>query len=291
MNQLHQPAALLEEALDYREQQNQKDYVNFWFTVKTNKDRKFITRNGKYPEDSSRILTNFYIVFRIYLENIFKTKITKNRDVITYNFTFFGDSCFNNEAFHLIEFAQATNFNLSRNDNAQIIIPHRKYGKRPRSRSSNYELRFREKNSLYVRDVDVLMDDLTQHLVSNIDSNIEGICSDFLFNNKIYKLFNFEQFSNNETKTKIVSAQSSSSDSTTTSREAEELYSLPSTRSRMPDPIVIERIQAYHSNFSNIRSTLGDGSYYQYVLAFYQTEHGVEPEINFIDFIELIRTN
>lgn len=263
---------LLEKSLNNTDTEN--DFLNFWLTTKVNWDRKFITRIGKYPEQASRIHTNFLTVFRIYLENIFKAKLMKDRSQMRYTIKFDADDCFFNLMYNILVYCSLTGIDFSNIGNTRLR-ENQRYSSNGYSRTGTYELSFPGLDRLYVKDCDLLIDTLTTSVNNTLDSKIEEVAWSFFSAPHIRIQLNLPSSSSKGRVTNLSSATASSDP--VTRRYLDLGLDVRQTAPQPPalsdqDRIEIEYLNRYDTQFSHMRDQLGLSGYYEFLKGFVYSE-------------------
>jgi hypothetical protein len=189
--------------------------LNFWHTTKVIKEQGFIKRNGIHPKlvnteqnennsvsinnSNSTIQTNFYTVFRIFLENVFnkEIKIVKSRSREEWDIQFKQETN-GLDSFHYL----FMNYSLRNNLRSHIIQYRSPYGK---VRYYNFlSIKIKDKDQLYSKAILDNLKDLSDTISLNIDESIVEKFN-YSFVNKIFDFLNIK----NDVKAKeeVVQAQ------------------------------------------------------------------------------------
>lgn len=174
--------------------------LNFWYTTKINKEYDFIKRNGIHPSifvklneyrgcnelevmEGNSIQTNFYTVFRIFIENLFNknVKVSKERNSEKWNISFKEDTHgLDLHEYLLLYYAKSSNV---RDD---VIDFPQSY------RNSNLiTIRLRKRDQLHSKKLLESLDDFTLGATLDIDEKIRSEA-----NNLVNELSTFLDFSN-----------------------------------------------------------------------------------------------
>jgi hypothetical protein len=188
--------------------------LNFWYTTKINKEHDFIKRNGIHPyvfvklneyrgcnelevAEGNSIQTNFYTVFRIFIENLFNKniKVSKERNSEKWNISFKEDAKgLDIPEYLLLYYAKKNNIR-----NEVIDFPAYRYRQ---SGSELISIKLRKRDQLHAKKVLDCMDDFLINATIDIEEKIKYEADNLLdnisfnmhldFSNKIEKKENLE---------------------------------------------------------------------------------------------------
>lgn len=168
--------------------------LNFWHTTKLNKENEFIKRNGIHPSiapierrenidftttEGNSIQTNFYTVFRIFIENIFdkEVKTMKERNTEEWRVSFKPETKgLSSKAYLAMYYARSKNLS-----NDIFNINSRGFSRRLSSKPQiDFSIKIRNKDQLHSKKV---LDSLEEYEVSikeNIDQEISSECRNLI---------------------------------------------------------------------------------------------------------------
>lgn len=166
-----------------------RDYsylLNFWHTTKLNKEHEFIKRNGIHPSvitvdkrgvndvgvrEGNSVQTNFYTVFRIFIENMFEKKVKTNKErsteewILTYQEPIEG---LNSKIYLLMHYAKAQGLT---NDIIEFVRNMRYGGEEDRN-PSPFKIKLRNKDQLHSKRLLESLEDYEVHAKAEIDNAI-----------------------------------------------------------------------------------------------------------------------
>jgi hypothetical protein len=162
-----------------------KDYsylLNFWHTTKLNKELEFIKRNGIHPSvvsviknganevtvsEGNSIETNFYTVYRIFLENIFKeVKALKTRGLEEWSLSFKpGTDGLDTYSFLIANYAKINGIA------SDIISFPQRYGQ---TSISNIKIRLNGRDQLHAKAILNTLENYEVEVKRGVDENIRA---------------------------------------------------------------------------------------------------------------------
>ena len=189
--------------------------LNFWHTTKLNKEYEFIKRNGIHPsvisvekkglldfsvKEGNSIQTNFYTVFRIFIENVFnkeyKTSKSKNREEWSLSFKDELDGL--DSSIYLIMYYS------NDNDLTSEIIYHQSYRGYIKSSRAPLLIKIKKQDQLHSKKIIESLKEFESHASEHVDKRI--IDKSNLLLSKLSKYLNLEEKLKEEDKPKKASA-------------------------------------------------------------------------------------
>lgn len=190
--------------------------LNFWHTTKVNKENEFIKRNGIHPlvvpterrgyidfntSEGNSIQTNFYTVFRIFIENYFnkEVKTLKERNAEQWIVNFKPETNgLNSKSFLLLYYAKKKSLNSD-----IVEMRNENYRRTTAKPSLKFNVKLRNKDQLHSKKILDCFDDYEANAKENIDQEISLECNRLM--PFIKKHLNFNKSQNENLKPKLKS--------------------------------------------------------------------------------------